>query len=198
MLLWLGVWNLTESQTLDSSDSFFKFSPSQVKFCYSLFAWLSRKIHTKKGHILESIIYYHQVEYWINYLICLYDLVIINLLPSFLMSSENLWNPPCLTYKYQINIFGYFSIGYWMGTFYKSFCKNKRQQQKKTISLKSSEYLDIYISDFSSMQNTCFSNRKGNSMLQEKKARHFIFFLHTLLTRKVLVWPRKELSGNNH
>lgn len=172
---------------------FFQVFSFTDKFCCSLFAWLSRKIHAKKGHILESLIYYHQVECWINYLICLYDLVIIHLLPSFLICSESLWNPPCLTYKYQVKIVGCFSIGYWMGTFYKSFCKKEKQ-----ISLKSSEYLDIYMLDFSSMQNTYFSSRKSNSMLQEKKARHFIFFLLTLLSRRALVWPREELSGNNH
>lgn len=67
----------------------------------------------------------------------------------------------------------------------------------KQISLKSSECFDIYILDFSSMGNTCFSNRKGNSVLQKKKENHFLSFLHSLLPRLVLVWPREELSGNN-
>lgn len=57
----------------------------------------------------------------------------------------------------------------------------------KQISLKSSMLRYLFIRFCQYMGNTCFSSRKDNSVLQEKKTSHFITFLHSLLPRLVLV-----------
>ena len=53
--------------------------------------------------------------------------------------------------------------------------------------IKCSEYLYIYILDFSRMGNICFSSKKDNSVLQKNKTSYFISLLHSVLLRLVPV-----------